>query len=145
MKRILELRKLSEDHHHGLALARRARIAARGQGGLSVALVWKEVEEKLENELEPHFRIEERYIAAPLAALGETELIRRFEEDHRLLRGYIGERGARTPSALEQFGGVLERHIRFEERELFATAQNRLSAEELKAVARACLPPAGDR
>lgn len=55
LKRIPELRKLSEDHHHGLVLARRARLAGDGDEDFSAAHVWEEIERKFQNELEPHF------------------------------------------------------------------------------------------
>ena len=138
LKRIPELRKLSEDHHHGLALARRARLAREGDGGLSVSQVWEEIERKFQNELEPHFRIEEEYLAPPLVALEETKLIERFNEDHKVLRNSVSDQSARSLSALKQFGEILEQHIRFEERELFEIAQRRLSSDELKAIEMAC-------
>ncbi len=89
--------------------------------------------------MEPHFRIEEEYLAPPLVALGETELIERFNEDHKVLRESVRDQSTRSPSALKQFGEILERHIRFEERELFEIAQQRLSSDDLKAVEKACL------
>lgn len=139
LKRIPELRKLSEDHHHGLALARRARLAGDGNEGFTASHVWEEIERKFQDELEPHFRIEEEYLAPPLAALGEMELIERFNKDHRILRESVSDQSARSPSALKQFGEMLERHIRFEERELFEIAQQRLSSDDLKAIEKACL------
>ena len=139
LKRIPELRRLSEDHHHGLALARRARLAGEGDGNLSVSHVWEEIEKKFEDELEPHFRIEEEYLIPPLIALEETELIERFNEDHKLLRDRVSNQSERSISTLIEFGEILERHIRFEERELFETAQQRLSSDELKAIETACL------
>jgi len=138
LKRIPELRKLSEDHHHGLVLARRARLAGDGDEDFSTAQVWEEIERKFKNELEPHFRIEEKYLAPPLVILGEVALIERFNEDHRILRKSVSDKSARLPSALKQFGEILERHIRFEERELFEIAQQRLSSDDLKEIEKAC-------
>ncbi len=70
--------------------------------------------------------------------LGEVELIERFNEDHKILRDSISDKSARSPSALKQFGEILERHIRFEESELFEIAQQRLSSDDLKAIEKAC-------
>lgn len=136
MKRIPELRGLSEDHHHALVLARRARRAAAGQARLSPEDAWAEVERRFQVELEPHFRIEERFLAPALEALGEVQLVRRLDDEHRALRAAVD--GARTAAGLERFGELLEEHIRWEERELFETAQQRLGAEALAAVAQAC-------
>lgn len=138
MKRIQELRLLSEDHHHGLVLARRACRAARGEKGLSVTKVWGEIEQKFRDELEPHFQIEEKHLAPPLGSHVKLELLSRFFRDHQLLRYFVYDRTARTQSALREFGETLERHIRFEERELFEIAQKCLSSDQLKAIESAC-------
>ncbi len=138
MKRIREFRKLSEDHHHGLVLARRARLAGAGTEGFSVPHVWEEVEEKFQYEFEPHFIIEEKYLVPPLEAIGEIKLINRLNDDHKILRQRISDQSVRTPLALKQFGEILEKHIRFEERELFEIAQKRLSFDALQSLERAC-------
>jgi len=138
MERIPELHKLSADHHLGLVLARHARRAAEGMKGYSADEVWGEVEEKFQQELEPHFRIEEEFLAPPLDALGERALLQRFHEDHDRLRTIIRDRSARSLSDLKSFGERLERHIRFEERELFEIAQARLSRADLRIIGEAC-------
>jgi len=135
LKRIAELRKLSEDHHHGLVLARHALLAEAGAG---VEKTWREVEQKFEAELERHFRIEEEYLVPPLEDVGERQLIERLGGDHRELRSRVAKGADRSLTALKEFGTILEAHIRFEERELLEVAQERLSPEALKAVEKAC-------
>ena len=137
MKRAPELRALSEDHHHGLVLARKARLAGAGEGTATPGEVWTQVLEAFETELEPHFRIEESLLAPALEAAGETPLVGRLLEEHAALRELVGPESPRTPATLGRFGEVLEKHIRFEERELFEAAQRILSAEQLRAVAAA--------
>ncbi len=139
MKRISEFRQLSIDHHHGLVLARRARKAETGTKGISASRVWEEVEKKFQYDLEPHFKIEEKYLVPPLEAIGEIDLIKRLQIDHKRLRRIINDKSVRTFAALKQFGEILERHIRFEERELFETAQKRLSSHDLELLEQACL------
>jgi len=138
MKRIPELRQLSKDHHHGLVLARHARKAGAGTGGISVSSGWEEVEKKFQEELEPHFQIEEEYLVPHLTTIGEIKLVDRLKDDHEILRRIIRNKAVRTPLALKQFGEILDRHIRFEERELFEIAQERLSSQILKSVEKAC-------
>lgn len=138
MKRIPELRSLSEDHHHGLVLARRARRGATGGEGLDAATVWVEVRRRFEEELEPHFRIEETYLAPPLEALGELQLVQRLHEEHTRLRQLALGLEERTSKELDRFGLLLEKHIRFEEREFFQVAQECLDEKALKAVEEAC-------
>jgi hemerythrin-like domain-containing protein len=138
MKRVPELRDLSEDHHHGLVLARKARKAAAGEDGFPASDVWAEVEAMFKTELEPHFQIEESLIGAVLAALGESQLSRRLLDEHEALREFLIPGRDRTPDDLGRFGELLEKHIRFEERELFEVAQSRLNPDELSEVAKAC-------
>ncbi len=138
MKRLPELRDLSEDHHHGLVLARKAKQAAAGGDDRSTAEVWAEVEMQFTSELAPHFLIEETLIAPALETAGESVLTNRLFEEHRALRECVRSNRGRTPADLSRFGELLENHIRFEERELFDVAQKRLSPQELAAIAEAC-------
>lgn len=135
MKRIPELRKLSEDHHHGLVLARKACSIL---DEASAEKVWQEVMNKFQSELNPHFIIEENYLAPPLVALGEQAVIKRFLDDHKNLRALVQDQAGHSLSTLRLFGQQLTAHIRFEERELFEIAQSRLSIESLKAIEKAC-------
>ncbi len=134
MKRFPELRKLSEDHHYALVLARRTRAAG---DDASASKMWQEVEEKFRLELNPHFIIEEKFLAPHIEALGEPELMKRFRSDHKKLRAFVGDSADRSSAALKAFGEVLEAHVRFEEREFFEVAQNRLPIAILKAVEQA--------
>ena len=138
MKRALELRGLSDDHHHGLVLARKAKLAANGEGGLSSSEAWAEVESAFATELAPHFLIEETLIAPALTAAGEGALTKRLFDEHRALRACVLPGGGRTSDDLTRFGDLLENHIRFEERELFESAQRCMTPEALAAVAEAC-------
>ncbi|MCH8010717.1 MAG: hemerythrin domain-containing protein [Candidatus Marinimicrobia bacterium] len=138
MKRFSKLRDLSEDHHRGLVLARKALQAASGSKGLHVSQVWNEVEEKFASELEPHFEIEEKYIGVPLRNEGATEIVDRLHAEHKELRECIRFEVARTSVNLGRFGKLLEKHIRFEERELFEVAQEILDSRALNAVEEAC-------
>jgi hemerythrin-like domain-containing protein len=138
VKRAPELRDLSDDHHHGLVLARKAKQASNSEDELLVSTVWKEVEKKFIKNLEPHFQIEETLIAPNLAVKGSVKLLSRFYEDHKKLRKFIKPGSKRTANALQSFGELLEKHIRFEERELFEVAQKFLSQETLISIATAC-------
>ncbi len=136
MKRSPELRDLSDDHHRALVLARHARHAASA-GGDVLAEAWERVRRELAEALEPHFRIEERWLLPALARVGEAELVARTVEDHTALRAAAGP-GARLGSeALAAFARRLEAHVRFEERSLFPAAEARLAPAELAAVAAA--------
>lgn len=138
MKRSPELRDLSDDHHRALVLAVRAERAAAGEDAAAVADCWAEIARTFPAELEPHFAIEERLLAPPLAAAGEPALAARLAADHAALRGAAAAASPRDAAALAAFGARLAAHVRFEERELFPVAERVLPAAALAAVADAC-------
>lgn len=129
MKRCSALRDLSNEHHHGLVLAKRAKEAA-GTG--AAENVWQQIQARFAAELEPHFQAEEIWLLPALERAGEAELVRRTHTDHAGLRRMIREGGVQ---AMTGFAELLTQHIRFEERELFEAAQQKISAAELDALA----------
>lgn len=125
MKRCTALRDLSNEHHHGLVLAKRAKEAA---GTAEEEQVWRGIQARFAVDLEPHFQIEELGLLPALEQAGEAELVRRTLDEHAELRRLISEEGAQ---AIARFAELLAQHIRFEERELFEVAQQKLSSAEL--------------
>ena len=129
MKRCPALRNLSNEHHQGLVLAKRAKRAA---GTEDAQRVWQEIRDRFAAELEPHFRAEETGLVPALERLGKAGLVQQTLDEHTELRRLISENSAQ---AMTGFAELLERHIRFEERELFETAQQELSPVELDKLA----------
>jgi len=122
MKRSSGLRSLSSEHHTALALARRAALAIDTD---NVANAWSDVVSYFETELETHFRQEETLLLPALAQAGETDLVQRTLAEHAQLRALVNGQ-TRDAETLRLFTGLLQAHVRFEERELFAIAQARL-------------------
>lgn len=137
MKRVAELRDLSDDHHTGLVLARRCRQAGRPGSASSPEALWKQVLEVFSSHLEPHFQIEEQHLLPALETIGEASLASRIREDHRALRN-LRESETASRALVDRFGELLESHIRFEERQVFEPTQDRLPARALEAIAAAC-------
>ena len=137
LKRIPELRDLSDDHHTGLVLARQCRQVGRSRSTSSPEVVWKHVMEVFSSHLEPHFLIEEQHLLPALESMGEASLAKRIREDHSALRAL---RGVESPDRdmIGRFGELLESHIRFEERQVFEPTQNRLPSRVLDAIVAAC-------
>ncbi|MDE2118108.1 MAG: hemerythrin domain-containing protein [Betaproteobacteria bacterium] len=129
MKRCSALRTLSNEHHHGLVLATRAKKAA---GTEAAGKAWQQIQVRFAAEMEPHFQAEEMGLLPALERVGETELVRRTHADHAELRRMIREGGVQ---AMTGFAELLIQHIRFEERELFETAQQKIPAAELDTLA----------
>jgi hemerythrin-like domain-containing protein len=79
-------------------------------------------------ELEPHFQAEEDSLLPQLAQAGETALVARTLDEHAQLRALAAAIAGGDAAALAPFGSLLRAHVRFEERELFATAERLFSA-----------------
>ena len=129
MKRCAALRTMSNEHHQGLVLAKRAQKAA---GTEAAEKAWQQIQARFAAELEPHFQAEEMVLLPALERVGETELVRRTCADHAELRRMIHEGGVQ---AMAGFAELLIQHIRFEERELFETAQQQIPPDELDELA----------
>ena len=127
MQRDPALRSLSSEHHTGLVVARRARKAA-GQDAQAQATTWKAIREIFRADLEPHFQREEQGLLPVLRVAGEADLVDRTLREHRSLRALISEN---RPSNLALFAESLTAHIRFEEKELFESAQRVLGSKVL--------------
>lgn len=145
MKRHSALIPLSHDHHEGLVLAQ---CLIRGYSK-APAIQWPDTAEGqsaevaafFERALHPHFQAEES-VVFPVArerldAEGR-ELVERLVEEHRRMRDLarqVGEQPSNR-SLLQEFGKVLEGHIRLEEQFLFEALQEALSEEELQRMGR---------
>lgn len=117
MRRAERLIDLSREHHGALSLARRLRQADTPASvealATTVAQAWA--------GLERHFAQEEADLLSELERIGELGLGARLRAEHLELR-----RLARNPASranLVRFGMLLEAHVRFEERELFAALE----------------------
>ncbi|QDU86609.1 hypothetical protein Pla163_37600 [Planctomycetes bacterium Pla163] len=134
MKRCAELRDLSEDHHHGLVLARRCRRAAAIGDQNVVATAWADARLRFERELAPHFAAEEAALLPALRAVGASDVADRIASEHAALRASMAPGADRGAGALDAFGTLLHDHIRFEERVVFERAQDVLDLDALGAV-----------
>jgi hemerythrin-like domain-containing protein len=125
--RHVSLVPLSQDHHHGLALALRCRKQALGQikpmGAEGLRERAKEFLEFYASNLVPHFRAEEEVLFPLLrsAVPGSGQMIDELVGNHAEIRQAIPrlEAGAGLAKLIFDLGDLLERHIRKEERELF--------------------------
>ncbi len=134
MKRDLRLQGLTSDHHHALVLARRLQEAA-ASGALDVELS-AEVRRRYDDDLGPHFAIEEEELLPALAMAGRTDLVERTLREHGALRDHLAAAESGARSRLAEFGTLLEAHVRFEERDLFTACEDLVGPEVLARVAR---------
>lgn len=140
MKRHEGLIPLSHDHHQGLVHASRLKKAAGGERPLV-----ETVDAFLAfypDDLVRHFREEEEtlgVILAQKAGADDPQRVRLFTEHqtfHMRVRDLSTARDAEEGLAeiAAELGGMLEQHIRWEERELFPRIEGLLTEEELLAL-----------
>ena len=132
MKRHPSLQLLSDDHHRALVLARRLRRDSTELAATDLAALSREVQREFEAELEPHFRVEERWLLPALECKGGARLVAQAVADHVRLRALV--RGFWSKGTAQEIGTLLEKHVRFEERVLFPEAEALLSEAELASV-----------
>ena len=123
MKRHPELLQLSREHYGALKLARDARRAAESEEASAVRALAQRVVQTFAAELDPHFCIEEQGVLELLTQAGQHALVARTRADHAELRRLAMLLTTPEADTLQRFADLLATHVRFEERELFATVQ----------------------
>lgn len=131
------LAPLSRDHYVGLVQARHLMKAADADAAMRRKAV-AEFLDAWDTEIVPHFADEDRVLAGLLGEADRTRLsaehreITRLADQARELRRQTGP----SPRTLGEIGEALERHIRWEERELFTRLQDTLIAGQLRELGR---------
>ncbi len=129
MKRHAALLQLSREHHHALKLSRLARFASDAGHALAIAEAAEKIIEAFPAVLESHFQSEENDLLPALAAVGAKALVTRTLAEHAELRDLNRRLAEPDSELLARFATLLHDHVRFEERELFETAQQLLYPE----------------
>jgi hemerythrin-like domain-containing protein len=137
MKRREELRGLSSDHHDALVLCFRAANAAKSGDEDAMRVEWDRMQQTRHDVLDRHFAIEEEHLFPALADLEESEMLERLTRDHALVRQLLIPSVLPSPAHLARLAEVLEAHIRFEERTVFETLQERIPAAVLSEISAA--------
>jgi len=133
MKRSKNLIELSRDHHHGLLLGWKIKQGLKSDVETEELLNY--VSHFAAKALFPHFAEEERQVLVYLDY--NDEYYKKTIEDHLEIREIINRLSPGNVSnkdLLIELAGKVERHIRFEERELFPYLERVLSLEQLDAI-----------
>ncbi len=126
------LAPLSRDHYQGLVFAQRL-CKASTQDAIARRKAVAECIDGWDHDVVPHFADEERLLSPYLTAHQHTRLLVEHHRLNQLAQQVRQSRSAIDPDAalLNELGTLLEKHIRWEERELFMNLQERLTAEQL--------------
>ena len=122
MKRHSSLIKLSQEHHHTLAVCVRILRAPDQNHQADIT------EHFL--DLEKHFCEEETQFAPLWEKLADANLQGRFEHDHAKLRDLFHHARFDDAAWNTEFATTLRDHCRFEERELFPALEQRALPQE---------------
>ena len=132
MKRDENLKTLSWEHHFGLVVAFRLQQGLKN--GAATTVMKKYILHIWEHALRHHFRQEEDVINPALKKSHEgKKVIQQMMDEHQTFRDLIMQikTGKVKTDQIKIFADILNRHIRFEERQLFPFLETHTSREEL--------------
>jgi len=136
MLRHKSLHPLSHQHHNGLALGVLVRRALeQDPSPASLARQVRKVLDRFDLEIRNHFELEEQLLFPAIEAeLGPHPLVQSLIAEHRELERLATRLRSEPPAeaTLTGFLGLLRRHIRTEENDLFEEIQGRLAPETLE-------------
>lgn len=133
MRRAIQLKLLSRDHHQALVAAQRVIRLVPESSATEIATAWQQLQHSLIEQIEQHFKIEEEFLLQPLEQLGiASQLTEQIYAEHEEFA-----RGAQltNPNLVEiqRLAQLLKTHVRLEEQQLFPLAEQYLSAAQLHA------------
>ncbi|MDR3714561.1 MAG: hypothetical protein P4L51_17240 [Puia sp.] len=133
IKRHQALVSFSKDHHFGLLLVWKIRQGL--QNAVTAERISNYLLYSFNEQLALHFKEEEESLFCQLSS--EDILRKTAEEDHKAIYNLVAAISVSKddPGQLDQFATKLEKHIRFEERELFIHLQNKMATVELEKIA----------
>ncbi|HSN92615.1 MAG TPA: hemerythrin domain-containing protein [Anaeromyxobacteraceae bacterium] len=139
MKRTRELKPLTSEHHQALLVAFQLKKGLAGHAETAGApkdlpgllALARRFEERV---LRAHGQAEEEVLGRHLAPEDMRRLVAEHGEMRRLVESARGAKGSELRSALGAFADLLERHVRWEERELFPAAEGLVDAETLAVI-----------
>ena len=137
MQRDPSLIPLSHQHQHGLALAVLIERGLKADSSPQKATeLCGKLADMFELELVHHFEVEEQVLfPAVRDSLASDAIVDQLIAQHREMESLAGRLAAAPESEriplLKEFGQLLSRHIRIEERQLFQEVQDKLPPQDL--------------
>ena len=132
IKRDPSIVEFSKDHHFALLLCWKIREGIRKT--IEPTRISQYVVHFFDNDLSNHFSEEENLL---FSQLSEKDPLRvQAEDDHAQIRKLVENirKNKDDETLLVSFADLLDKHIRFEEREFFQYLENTLTKEQLKDV-----------
>ena len=131
IKRSKELAPLSREHHDGLLFA--WKIKQGLANGTSCETLCNYTRWFWSNHIKPHFKDEEKVLVKFLPK--DNPMVRQMFKEHAQIRDLVISLDKEPDtSSLQLLAEFINNHIRFEERELFAYAEQTLTSEQLNEI-----------
>ena len=128
LKRSKELAPLSREHHDGLLFA--WKIKQGCANGTPIETLCNYTRWFWANHIKPHFRDEEKVLVKFLPT--DNALVQQMLKEHAQIRDLVISLDREPDSnSLQLLAEFINNHIRFEERQLFAYAEENLTPEQL--------------
>jgi hemerythrin-like domain-containing protein len=132
IKRNINIRKLSRDHHHTLLFCWKIREGLKNK--IPAERIVKFVEYFRETCLQQHFYREEKYLFVYLNDPKVDRAIMEHGQINKLMLGVPGLKESRQMTTLVSLTDLMEAHIRYEERELFPFFEKNLNSTQLEKI-----------
>jgi hemerythrin-like domain-containing protein len=133
LKRSKELAPLSREHHDGLLFA--WKIKQGLANGTPIETLCNYTRWFWTNHIKPHFKDEEKVLVKFLP--GDNALVQQMFREHAQIRDLVISLDKKPdPSSFQVLAEFINDHIRFEERQLFAYAEENLNHEQLDEIYR---------
>jgi hemerythrin-like domain-containing protein len=131
LKRSKELAPLSREHHDGLLFA--WKIKQGLANGTPIETLCNYTRWFWANHIKPHFKDEEKVLVKFLPA--DNALVQQMIREHAQIRDLVIALDKEPdPNSLQLLAEFINNHIRFEERQLFAYAEENLTSEQLEEI-----------
>ena len=131
IKRSIELQPLSRQHHNGLFFCLLLEKGVKKQA--DKILMRDFCQYFWEKDLQHHFELEEKHLTTFSSYEELREGISRMMEEHAFIRKFFTNPGILNEySIFDQLQQSVDKHIRFEERELFPLIQQIINQQEMQ-------------
>ncbi|WP_198265007.1 hemerythrin domain-containing protein [sulfur-oxidizing endosymbiont of Gigantopelta aegis] len=137
MKRIEQLQNLSREHHQSLSLAQKAIKTHEAQNAETIEALCQTIVQDYPLTWMKHFQVEEETIFALFSESKTSEvsqLCQLLEQEHRQMDVYYEQMKNADYTVLGDFGILLKKHTRMEERQLFPLLEDVMTEEQLQSV-----------
>ena len=125
-----QIKKLSREHHSSLLFCWKIRQGLKNN--LQPQRICEYVQYYWQQNLQPHFREEEKILFAPIKDRQVQSAINEHRQIRRQIEGLANLKKNDMQKSLARIADMVDDHVRYEERTLFPHLEKKLIKEQLK-------------